>query len=739
MKKIFKILGSILLVCLLLIGGYTAYFYFLTTAKTKSTFNVIPSDSLFMLETKNITDAVTALRESKLWSYLVESQYFGDINESIEKIDDLLDKRDALDFILKDRKLVVSAHVTSSTSLDFLVVIDMQKAAELPGLKEAFSLSGFKVKREEITRKVNGETVVQEIIEMKDTKKGTTFYLAIIDNLLVASLNQDLVLFSIIQNDDVSNWNTNDKFQDSKFRISSNKLFNFYFNYAELERMLNTMVSASSDLDYSFSKILAFAAFNIHFEDDILSLNGYTNMHDIKSHVNALARVEPGKMRSPEVLSNQTAFSLSICFDSFDDFFNSMQQEFSADKSKEYAKQIKKLEDILKTDLKQDFFSWIGNEIFFAKLRPSSKETRAKDVVMGIHASDIDDAKTGLTHLTEQIKKTTPLRFDIVTYKNYRINYLNLHGFLKLLFGSLFRKLEKPYFTYIGDYVVFSNSEAMLKKMIDDYISKNTLARKKTFMDFKDKFDDEANINIFIQMPKIYTNLYTLSKPKQRLSLKKNKALILSFARIGFQMLGEDDTVYKTTLLAEHDSKAALEDKLEIASADDLFNDDYEALVFKIELPKEDLEKEGPHTVFYSENKPKYEGIITGGKLTGEWKSFYKNGNIRNIVTYKKGKVNGKAVFYYNKAGKQKKADMTFENSKITGTYREYFKNGARKAAVPYEDGQMNGFAKLFYPSTQAKSKGSFEDGKKDGDWRYYSEFGKLQNTIEWDEGEKVD
>jgi hypothetical protein len=86
-----------------------------------------------------------------------------------------------------------------------------------------------------------------------------------------------------------------------------------------------------------------------------------------------------------------------------------------------------------------------------------------------MHAPDIEKAKEGLGFIHRQIKRRTPAKFKSMEFRNHEINYLEIKGFFRLMFGKLFSKLQKPYYTTLGDYVVFSNSPKTLVGMIMDY------------------------------------------------------------------------------------------------------------------------------------------------------------------------------------------------------------------------------------------------------------------------------
>ena len=58
-----------------------------------------------------------------------------------------------------------------------------------------------------------------------------------------------------------------------------------------------------------------------------------------------------------------------------------------------------------------------------------------------------------------------------------------MKGFFRLFFGKLFDKFEKPYYTYVDDYVVFSNKAASLLSFVEDYEQKNLLKDNPGFKD----------------------------------------------------------------------------------------------------------------------------------------------------------------------------------------------------------------------------------------------------------------
>jgi len=363
-------------------------------------------------------------------------------------------------------------------------------------------------------------------------------------------------------------------------------------------------------------------------------------------------------------------------------------------------------------------------------------KTKEKDIIITIHANDIEKAKQGLKNITAQIQRRSPVKSEVIEYQNYQIHYLNIKGFFKMFLGKLFGTLEKPYFTYIEDHVVFSNSPATLMYFIDDYTKGNTLAHKEEFMNFKDGFSKKANVSIYVQMPKFYSHLKHFSNAEKRKGIVDNKNLILSFANLGFQLNSEKE-LFKTTLKANHNKDAAfLEelDKIEL-SADDISNSYIELLNFKINLTEEELKNNTFYKVFNPDSSIKAEGLIKDENISGLWRSYYKSGNIMNAVNYEKGKVNGTAYFYYDNQKENIKAQVEFDDNNIINKYLEFYQNGARKASVSYQKAKTNGEAEFYYNTGVLKIKGRYKDGLKSGKWKHYTLTGELIDKERWKKG----
>ena len=95
-----------------------------------------------------------------------------------------------------------------------------------------------------------------------------------------------------------------------------------------------------------------------------------------------------------------------------------------------------------------------------------------------------------------------------------------------MILGNLLSKLEKPYFTIIDRYVIFSNHPQTLKSIIDDYESGNTLVNSVEFYNFSKNFSRKQSVFLYIQTPLLFTNIEEFVGTQAWANMKKNKDYI---------------------------------------------------------------------------------------------------------------------------------------------------------------------------------------------------------------------
>mgnify|MGYP006977889132 CR=1 FL=1 len=126
--------------------------------------------------------------------------------------------------------------------------------------------------------------------------------------------------------------------------------------------------------------------------------------------------------------------------------------------------------------------------------------------------------------MVQKIENRTPLKMRRIDYINYPITRIEVKGMFKIFFGDLVKNFDKPYFTFIEDYVVFSNSADELIIKINDVATrfnlhpntKYVLANQTNELLITDLYSSEStsieksetNQNVTIQFPPDVLEVY---------------------------------------------------------------------------------------------------------------------------------------------------------------------------------------------------------------------------------------
>lgn len=193
------------------------------------------------------------------------------------------------------------------------------------------------------------------------------------------------------------------------------------------------------------------------------------------------------------------------------------------------------------------------------------------------------------------------------------------------------------------------------------------------------------------------------------------------------------------------------------------------------EGPMRDGKPDGYWKTYYETGKIKSEGNRKNFQLDSTWKFYNEQGKQTFEYTYREGKKNG-PLKTYNKAG-YVETEETFVNNMKQGITRSFYANGKVMKTVPFVEGREQGMGyeydstgiiititeykagfvksserinrtdanglkqgvwKEFWPNGKVKAEGRWLNGKKDGYFKEYNEFGNLLNVTKWKDGQLV-
>ncbi|MEM6764313.1 MAG: DUF3352 domain-containing protein [Bacteroidota bacterium] len=544
MKTLLKFLLWIIILALVAFAGY---FFLGKSGETRDIYGFVPDDFVYVIESDEPVRDWKNISSSEIWQYLKGVEYFEEVSASADYLDSLLQVNETLVEFVKLGDMLISSHIISSQDYEMLFLVDIRgrnvnKFKQL--LKLVFQRLDYKVSLDEYFN--------IDIYELYDPEENETLYMSILDNILIASYRKDLLKESINQSEKSSILDESD-LNIVKDRIGSGGTYTLYFNHQIMDSFLKLYTAQIPEMMQGMEEVLAYSSFGLSLDEDEAVLEGYVKQQDsVASFLNVFKDVGKGKRHTENVLPSETAFISSITFDDFLDLYRRFDTYYGVENAEghaEFLRSKEKIEKRLKINFEEDFFSWMTDEIATAII-PIDEDYHQYSYYALLHFDNYDKAKEKLDFITRQIKKKTPLKFENKEYRGFEIKYLEMKGFFKLFFKKLFSKIEKPHYTFLDDYVIFSNDTTSLQFLIDQYLLQNVLKEDEAFTEFNDNYNSRASVFTYIHNEYLFDYILNTLDYESKQNLMENRNYLLSFPRVGFQ-LSPEAGMYETKVLSQ--------------------------------------------------------------------------------------------------------------------------------------------------------------------------------------------
>ena len=141
-------------------------------------------------------------------------------------------------------------------------------------------------------------------------------------------------------------------------------------------------------------------------------------------------------------------------------------------------------------------------------------------------------------------------------------------------------------------------------------------------------------------------------------------------------------------------------------------------------------------------------------------KNYYPNGVLESEIRYKRGKMDGVAIWYYQSGKKSieitykdglkegimlrfyrngaKESVENYKNDSLHGVSLKYNENGVLASETLYENGKQNGEVKQYYPDGSFFLTGFYKNDLYDGKWTYFDAEGFMVGEGNFVEGNGI-
>ncbi len=646
MKKFIRILIYIIIIAGILFGAYR---YFLSGKSSYQSIYLVPENAALIVESEAIFDTWGKIIHSQAWKTISNIEALAELNRDIQYLDSLLSNKMFLLRIVGKRKVMMSIHEYLPGKYDNLYIINMGKISRIRNPEKI--LTSILGKDYPITKRLYNQIT---IYEMFDRSSGEMYIFSFIHDKLIFSTNYLLVEASLDEMDKMT-LGRDLQFINVSKRISGKGLFNVYLCYKYLPQYLKSILGKTSEGISKLNHELTYSAFSFSINPEgMISLEGYTDVNDsTASFYSSILEAGEGGLESLEVIPARVASVLKISIENAPEYFKNSLLKLDPKEYEEYSNTLQKLEKKFKISVDENILSWIDDEIVLLQTQPSNLG-RNNEFAAIIKAKNKRAPQQNLEFVGRQIEKNSPIKIKTVPYEGFNITYISFPGLIKLLFGRLLDKIEKPYYTQINKYVIFSNHPQTLKNIIDDYNKGNTLANVSEYNDFAKEFSRKNSVYTYIDLPVIYNNLKAFVGAETWQKLSKNKPYITHFPQAGIQIKNKDNLLHLTIKAKyeevindfsqmSYDANAFLQ----------LFNFDIPQIEVKEEVPKwyepkiiiNDLDDKKMN-VLCDNGNIQFEVELKNGLKHGNFKEYYSNGTLKVRGKFKADKPDGSWKLY---------------------------------------------------------------------------------------------
>lgn len=662
MKRIIKILSILLVTGLIIFFGIR---YFLSGKSSFQSIYLIPPDAAWIIETNAPFEAWESIITSEPWQKVNHVEYLAALNKKIVSVDSLLSNKRLLLKTLGRRKTTVSVHKYLPGKYDYLYVLNVGKFTRIQNPEKILnSLLGEAFR---LTKRPYGEYTIYELL---DTASGEIYIFSFLMDKMIMSTNYKLVEASLDETAEMTLGRDLD-FIDVSKRISGKGLFNVYINYNYFPEYLNSLLGRTTTAIKKLGSELTFSAFTFDISPEgMVSLEGFASVNDtISSLYSAVLNAGNGELISQEIIPARVASLVKISFTDAEDYYNQLLANLTGEEERDYFNTLGKIEKKLKISLKENFLSWIDNEIILLQTQPSNlgRNNEFAAILVGKNKTA---PRENLDYIGRQIEKNSPVRIREVAYGDHTITYISFPGLIKALFGKMLGKIEKPYYTIIDEFVVFSNHPQTLKNIIDDYNSGNTLEKSSGFKNFTKNFNRKNTGFSYFDVPVLFSNLRAFVSADTWYNLNRNKIYITSFPKVGIQIDRKDDLLH---LLIKAEYNEAFEEyqipRFDATTFMELFTgtEQPEEVTgpewFEPKIIIHDLDASEVQEL-YDDGSLKYAVDLKNGIKHGAYKEFYPDGGLRVKGKYKKDVRTGSWKLY-DEEGNQSEEKIFSEGKEI--------------------------------------------------------------------------
>ncbi len=472
MKRVVS--SSLISVFIIIAVAAGIIYYQRYSAKSEKAFDCIPSDAAFVISCKQTSAAIRELTRSSYWKDISTVPAFNKATRQLLFFDSAATKDPLIHDALTTHPIWLSFHITGASDFDILF------------LAENITYSNADVWMHSLTE---GKPLIRNY-NGADIREVTTAYglfsYTIVRGVFAGSFSSFLVEDAIRQQ------RSSNKLKDLVLEKSGD--LTLFINHKQLPAWLGIFLDASRKDRINHVGAFAFhSSLNVNILENEIDFSGSTSS-DSSDYLHSLLSQQPVSLSLKKVLPAKTAALFWFGVSDWNKYLPALRTYFKMNAMQATTlKRVEEIEQRNNISLDSQWLYWLGNEYALVVTEPVSTNYDNTCYAM-FKASDIAKAVAALGRLADKANVTSGSKQqNEERYNNHVIRYLDLPGLLPALFGGLFNRINRFYYTDMEGYIIIANQPSALRSLINDYATGNMAADDKQLNAMLNHFPAKAN------------------------------------------------------------------------------------------------------------------------------------------------------------------------------------------------------------------------------------------------------
>lgn len=484
MKRVVSSSIISVVILLLLAGAFLYYQYY--KSESVSVYDAVPADVAWLVSIDPTSGNIRQLANTGFFNGHDSVDVLKDWHKSLLKFDSIAVNNPNVRSLFNENPFVISGHVTGPGSFSVLYYIrlsgtnpDAQASALVKGVLNPKGI--------EQVRNYNGADIRE--ISLDGNK---IFSYTVSKGVFIGSYTSYLLEDAIRQQRASKTPSPANSL--TQFTSENPKNFTLAIRYAGFEKWITTQLNSSIGLKVDpLKRVGDWSVSRLELHPNSIGFKGITLVSDSTQFLSLFKNQRPVQFKVIDILSSRTAAAIVWAFDDI----KSWMPEFSRflqdrDEDQNVSKKS--------SELRKYFKNWLGQEIALIVTQPVSVGVD-NHYFAALKINDEAKCKTDLAALEKLDQDQNTSNPAEESYNGYTIRFVPEPNVLPSVFGPLFSKMNKCYYTIINGYLICSNQVSALRGYINDIKTNSLINQDPRFTTLSSNIPKKGNLLFYCSIP----------------------------------------------------------------------------------------------------------------------------------------------------------------------------------------------------------------------------------------------